>query len=516
MSIQRALISAAILLASLPGCHKTTDDVSAIWTSKSELLGSALARYDSVLLAGDTSAALIAAIDLAQASPLVAWAQYNGYNGISVGFTDSTPGVILISPASAETVDSRKQKYSVNRSEEVLGDIGLVSAPTKNGAVFFGPWIYKPIEGPWHTKILGAMSDNLPNVGFPNPSPRQVLGSQVTPDELASISGCGVIDFEAHGCAYPTEQDLREVLMVLTVRYDPPIPEKYRADVQAGLLFPDVYTTEDGREVSSYGVTPKFIADHNRDRWEKDRPLIWGGFCYSALGSWQTEMVAANANAYVGWDWAVWLGADCEYACSLYCHMCRTPVSDPFQATLAAYFAKYSPEYYNGKRMVHLCWAGDPLTTFQDPVPEGWRVGPYNPVFDFIAGAWGPNTLDLSFRIWGQEFPLAGLEVRNPDQLQVGVPVTPDMVSVMLPTGEQYTSLMYQDKCEVVFTKIDKPESPGVGSVSGVLAGYVYDLNEPGEPIFVPVSCRFENISVYPGKVDVDLGGLPASRKERR
>jgi len=522
MRTKGALISAGLLLFLLVGCRKPSHGID--YTG---IQCQAWLVFDSVAARTDTPAAVSATVEFLENSDGVAWAIYNGCGGISLTYDDSTPSIMLYRLPGDDTGGfSVLTPPSQAAREMPMRFAG--SIPTKTGAAFLSPYYWQFSGGPpyfddSYIVILSAMESWLPKVGFP--SPTVVLNKHVTPEVFADLCGYGMIDIESHGAVpFPTQQNPTWVALVLYADTSAATRQRFRRDMEEPPITLWKVSIDKPPTGSSeypywtYAVLPGFMADHNRSRWQVDHPLILSNICYGFLGGWPEAMVAAGASAYLSWDWESLVAKNRDYACSLYTHMCQTPVSDPFAATVAAFFADVKPEYYfeKEKRTVHLRYAGDPLTTFQDPVPEGWRVGPYNPVFDFIAGAWGPNTLDLSFRVWGQEFPLAGLEVRNPDQLRVGVPVTPDVVSVILPTGEAYTSLLYQDKCKIVFTKIEKPESPGTGSVSGVLAGYVYDMNAQGEPVFVPVSCQFENISVYSSKVDAGLSRLPGSRKEHR
>jgi hypothetical protein len=177
--------------------------------------------------------------------------------------------------------------------------------------------------------------------------------------------------------------------------------------------------------------------------------------------------------------------------------MCRTPVSDPFAATVMAYMVDVRPQYQRGNRTVSLQLAGDPLTTFQQPVPEGWRVGPYNPVYDVASGKWSENVVDFVFLSgqWGT----AAFDLKNQPRLQVGIPVIPNLLTVFLANGDQYTSYCYEDKCRFVPTAIDAPDSSSVGSISGILAGEVYKIDTAQTREFVPVSCVLRNVALYRG-----------------
>ncbi|MCX6841354.1 MAG: hypothetical protein NTX53_03590 [candidate division WOR-3 bacterium] len=491
MRLTSTFVAAALTLGCLVGCQKKPSDVLEGWNSHCELQLAAWGIFDSCAALGDTEKAVTAAIAHLENSGTVAWTAYDGRYVISICYRDSLGGIVVVRdyPVWSDSVTPPSPGH-----EQTLGPqagVVITGEPSKDGAGYYAPF-YSELED--FRAPYQVMKDNLSRVGFPADVQCYPDGS-ATLEEFASISGKGVVHFSGHGYAYlDPAGNVREVFLETAIESNDLISGRYPEDMKTRALIPST-----NHNLDKYAIAPAFLRNHNGTEWSRYNPLVYGGFCFSFLAGWPQTMLEMGASAYVGWDWLEYIKLDSRCACSLYTSMCATPVSDPYAATLAAYFVKYRAmhEYWVDDRMVHLLYAGDPLTTFQEPIPAGWRVGPYNPTFDWIAGSWGTNTLDITFQTVGSTYPLALINIRNPSQLQIGIPVIPDVVTVLLPTGEQYRNTFYQDKCRVAFTKIDRPQSPGMGSVSGVLAGYLYDANSQE---FVPVSSRFENVAIYSGK----------------
>lgn len=500
-------LSIFVVVIFFMGCHNKQTDILRRWEEHVEILQEGSRIFDSKASTGDTAGGINDAISFLTNSNLVAWACYNDYNGIAVGFTDSTYGGIIIreqEPDSALSLNPLPNPTAVpsmemfNLSEKM---------PTKQGAGFYAP--YYSESNSMDYIVLSTIRREIPKVGFPNPYVR--TNKQVTPKELASISGRGIVHISSHGVQgsfiLPNKLNIQGVFLLLSVEVLEDINREYAEDIDKGWLVPLVITKSGN---TFYGVSPDFIAEHNRQRWQNDNPLVWGGFCFSALGGWPKKMIEAGASAYLGWDGAVRYITEARYACSLYTFMCDTPCKDPISKTVGAYYATYLPKYWDteDQRWVHLILAGDPFTTFQEPVPEGWQVGPYTLTFSEELGSVGfDSILELVFC---QDltnpylFPTAGIYVGNAYSLVKGVTIIPIEINVVINKTLGYANWYYEWReagidvkpIFINFTEIDLPSGIGFGKVSGFVWGtlYWYPIPEPEYEVFFFGS--FKNVSV--------------------
>ncbi len=74
---------------------------------------------------------------------------------------------------------------------------------------------------------------------------------------------------------------------------------KYQDDILNGEIIMVYY-----ENYTDLFISPDFIANHNN--FKLNRPLIYGGFCFSDLGNWPQIMTnTAGASGYFGFDWSV-------------------------------------------------------------------------------------------------------------------------------------------------------------------------------------------------------------------
>lgn len=472
------------------------------WNAHNELQLKAWAVFDSIAILGDTNSAISAAISLLENSDKVDWAIYNGCEGISVRYKDAGAGFIIVreleraskvSPGSEEG----NRYFKLDRPMTFSGTI-----PTKKGAAFYCPY-YDEANRKYAEPIYNAMTEELPKVGFPHPE--GVFGEDVTPRVLASISGKGMIHLQSHIYRYPSKDNIQEVYFVLTAEQDSIIDKEFEDDINAEppqplRLLPGI---REGRKI--YGVAPAFLAEHNKESWQEDKPVIWNGMCCGFRGTWPRTMVNAGASVYLAWDQDVYQESNLVYACKFYKFMCDTPATYPFGAYVFAYYIVEDPRYFDAdpayNRWVQLGWLGDPYTSFQETIEYVWTIGPCHPTFNWVGAAWDPveNTLVIDFLNPETQYPMGGFKITNVSELQKYDSVIPEFISFIVESGvSAFSNLYWKDMkdsrpCYVTFTELELKQ---FGKVSGSVSGYLYNMYDPTNTP-VPTYGSFENVTVY-------------------
>jgi hypothetical protein len=475
------LTATAVVLALLSQCHKKQKSELAGWNAHCELQTQAGRLYDSLAGIGDTSVAIDSTVAFLRSSSSVAWAVYNGCNGISVRYTDRIPGIVLTSEDDAGGDIPESTRTS---GTGIAGGV----LPSKNGAAYYSP-LYTEHEPA--RQVYDAMRHNLPKVGYPD-AVDLCKDNEVTLDRLASIPGRGVLQFFGHGMPYPEKTNISEVYFVAGEAVNANTDSEYADEIDSGDV-PLVTETEK----NTYAVSPAFLKTHNDSSWAAYHPLVYGSFCYSSRGTWASTMADMGASCYLGWDDEVRYPENHAWACSLYTFMCDTPCHEPYTSTVSGFMWKYIYYYWHtGQTGAMLHISGDPSTTFQQPVPEGWYVDGRYAVFGFAgANMLLDGELDISFGADSSippHFPIAAITIYDGSAVAPGSTVWPDDFGICFSETDVYgnepwmTAPLYVYFTEANFT-------PPLGKVSGLIEGSVFRI---GDTLPLPIHGSFSNVTV--------------------
>ncbi|HEX7411005.1 MAG TPA: hypothetical protein VF298_02570 [Bacteroidales bacterium] len=195
-------------------------------------------------------------------------------------------------------------------------------------------------------------------------STQTIKNGDVTLDLLTALNGYGVIDFNTHGVVWPDEVNTEEVFMVTHQAALTTTTKKYWDDIDAGNV--GIITLPD--HASVYMIKPAFITKYND--FKKDTVLFYGGFCYSALGSWPEIVNSCAAGTYFGFNWAVNSVKCANWAINLVRNMSNHSFSAPMTVEQWMTSTPEIPkQYFNAKlnKLVKIHYFGYSGLTFWKP-----------------------------------------------------------------------------------------------------------------------------------------------------
>ena len=128
--------------------------------------------------------------------------------------------------------------------------------------------------------------------------PELYYAGNASVEKFTFLENYGVVDIYTHGAAWPDEDHIDEVYILTGETVNDFTSSRYWKYINTGDI-PLIF----GFSNNYYFLSPEFIVKYNN--FEKDSTLIYGGFCFSGLGSWHTKILAAKAGGYFCYDWSV-------------------------------------------------------------------------------------------------------------------------------------------------------------------------------------------------------------------
>ncbi len=459
-----------------------------------QLENQALQLFDSLLVINqDTQTTISSVVLFFNNNPDVTWVTYNNYNAIVVEYSEGMLGGLLLEAGSENQLVKRN---------EIQNDLNTI--PTKEGSLYLA---YAPEYREIFFQTYLKMSEELSKVGYSFSSCELLENNQVTPISLRNISGKGVIHFNGHGVTIPNPYDsskIDEVYLCLSYNINEDI-EQINSNIYSDLRDKSIGTIKDLSGIRYYMVSPRYLAKYND--WHQENPIVWGGFCYSFLGTWQQSLKNIGTACYFGWDRAVHVDVDAENARRFYEFICETPVTDPFATTVGAYWLDYLLNYQPvDNNTAHLYLSGDPSTSLQETIPSRWMVGTYQPSFETAIAGYLTSTdeLNVTFYTGNQQTPVAGFRINNASSLNVGSFVIPDFIFCIIDySSADFSNMNWQgfpnpQSCYISFSQLNLRSFE---KISGIILGYVYNVypDQPDQTICspIPIMASFENITIY-------------------
>jgi len=230
---------------------------------------------------------------------------------------------------------------------------GAIPVPRKT--VFLNP--HYGTRSSYSDMLISRLNDCFPKAGYAKPG--IFLDDRATVDEFASLAGSGIVHIYSHAIPRPDKDYIDEVFVMTGERLNNATTSKYWRDIEEHRIV--VGKWRDGPD--QYYLSPAFVTSHNDFRG--DSTLIYGGFCFSFLGSWPEAMLQAGAATYTGFDWAVESNWNAYWARSLFGKMTDTSMAQPMDIQKWINEPLPPKSYYDefDDREVHILYQGDPHTT---------------------------------------------------------------------------------------------------------------------------------------------------------
>lgn len=310
------------------------------------LQDTAMAAFNRLMSAHvDTAVAKDSLVRLFRADTSVSWAE-SGSQGVAVQYKSGIRGGIFLDPED----DPDETSWSGFKP----GIYPEITPRTKRLAFFNVHYNERKVLA---DSIIRGYNARLGKVGFGLTTVR--LGHDVTLNRLMHLSDSayGVIHIYSHGWAWPTKTAIQEVYLMTGERKTDALVDAWFDELQAKQLM-IANTTSMGHV---FFASPAFLATYNN--FQKDTTLIYGGFCYSYLGSWPNTMTnIAGAGAYFGFDWKVRTRWNAYWSVNLFKYLTDTLEAAPWTVgrwhTSSQDMGKW---YWNAEehRNVHILLAGN-------------------------------------------------------------------------------------------------------------------------------------------------------------
>lgn len=254
------------------------------------------------------------------------------YEGLSITYKNGKKGVITLRTSKSE---------EGFQSEDVLQVRSLYDVPPTKKALYLIT-ADSDINGSGE-KLAVAAKVQLTKPGFAFEIAR---GPNFNLEKLRNLEGYGIIHIWAHGALF--NGDVNEPYLCTDDEIDPALyVSKLITNKDAWIDGQLGYNTQtvNGQTKHRFFVFPEYIYKNND--FSADSTMIYGGFCYSALGNWKKIFSEAKALTYLGYDWVIGSGTDEGWMTDMYVKMCDTTRQDPY--TLPKWFSDTNPVYKSKK-----------------------------------------------------------------------------------------------------------------------------------------------------------------------
>lgn len=144
--------------------------------------------------------------------------------------------------------------------------------------------------------------------------PERYFGSDATVEKFAFLENYGVVDIYTHGCAWPRETDIEEVYILTGEQVNGSTSARYWRYIRTGDI-PLIQVSNN----NYYWLSPEFIVNYSQ--FDQDTTLIFGGFCFSGLGSWPEKIIDASAGGYFCYNWSVYSSYSDTWENDLFNHL---------------------------------------------------------------------------------------------------------------------------------------------------------------------------------------------------
>lgn len=259
--------------------------------------------------------------------------------GIVVKYKSGILGGLLIDPQDYPEMDS--VEYSLPFNKITPNNFYKLGVNKSKATILLNPHYFERQK--YTNKIIDYYNVVFPQVGYKQPE--IFLNDEVTLDRLTQLSNYGIVHLYSHGMHFELSD---EVYFLTCETVNLSTTTKYWDLINEGEI--PLICQFNGK--TKYYVSPKFFSTYNN--FTNDSTIVYGGFCFSFLGNWGTEMINAGAIAYFGFDWSVWTSYNAWWAQSLFYSMSDISKTAPVSIE-DWYFDTTAKRYWDEKNNRDVC-----------------------------------------------------------------------------------------------------------------------------------------------------------------
>ncbi len=301
----------------------------------------------------DTLAAMDSVLNVFLQDSLVEWGEVSS-QGIAIQYKNGIRGGIYIDPLDFPEIDDENFKHNYISNVQSENNLNKNVIPSSKKTIFLNPSYWERKK--WADPLINNYNLNLSKVQFENPD--VYTNEQATLDIFTKLSGYGIVHIYSHGWSWPKKENIQEVYLLTGQEYSQLIVNNFLEDCQNK----DILITHSTKsKKNKLWISPNFIAKYND--FSADTSLVYGGFCYSNLGSWPTTIIeTTKAGGYFGFDWSVWTSKNAKWNFELIKSI--TDTSNGQANSTVDWFTNSFPKYYYDNhfshRNVNIVYTGNP------------------------------------------------------------------------------------------------------------------------------------------------------------
>ncbi len=274
------------------------DDIRIKIESITSLQTSIFESFENFLSETDTMSALDSVITFFEENSEVEWTEKN-LSGISVQYKSGIRGGIYL----GSRRDHDGEDFSIDLTLENTNKSTENFKSTQANNYCIPPTLRTTMIAPAYSEFMLAVDTllELHDAGFARTDfwrPEVELDGDASVEKFVFLENYGVIMLYSHGVAWPSHNNIKEVYLQTGELVNNATNSRYWRYINEGEI-PILH----GYEGNLYFIGPEFIKKYNH--FENDSTLIYGGFCFSGLGSWPEIMLEIGAAGYWGFDWSV-------------------------------------------------------------------------------------------------------------------------------------------------------------------------------------------------------------------
>jgi hypothetical protein len=260
--------------------------------------------------------------------------------GISVLYKNGVKGGIMIDPEDGYPLLYKSYNKDFPFTPADIKDF----SPSSKKTIFINPSYLE--RKAWADPIIALYNNLFPKNGY-NP-PVLYLDTTATVDLFTNLAGYGIIHIYSHGWAWPDKWHLTEVYLLTGETANAVTTNKYQNEILGG----NIPLIKIHKKTHKYFISPSFFS--NRNNFEKDSTIVYGGFCFGFLGGWPNAVLdVSKAGAYTGFTWRVLTDKNANWAKSLFDTLSNNNVKVP--NSLDYWFTKtpgIAKQYYDSQDKV--------------------------------------------------------------------------------------------------------------------------------------------------------------------
>lgn len=277
-------------------------------------------------------------------------AAYADVHGINVQYKNGMRGGIFINGDDEDEVLNKNSElpnsdFDIHKTQ--------LTIPNSKTVIFVNPHYYERSDILSREMFFYNYPEHFSLVSY---SFTYKLSEEATLDLFTKLSSYGYIHIYSHGRPWPSKDSLSEVYILTGEKVSDKTTQKFFDDVKTGNIIIGFVSKVNS---NVYFISPQFLAKYNN--FQNSGSLIYGGFCYSFLGSWSNQMVTnAKAKVYMGFDWSVNTRFNLHLSLDLSASLCSNGLSEPITVGSFMLNPLNETNYWNAEdnRLVNLKYNG--------------------------------------------------------------------------------------------------------------------------------------------------------------